>query len=376
MSAFFVKGWCPDAWRPMAAGDGLLVRIRPPLGRLTRAQTLALCDAAMAWGNGEVDVTSRANLQIRGVAEAGWRGLVEALLAVGLIDPDPEREARGAVLVAPDWQDGDDTQHIATALRERLADLPVLPGKVGFAIDAGPAPVLTRAPADFRVERAVDGRLLVRGEGRAAGVDVTRDTAVDALIALARWFVDSGGAAAGRMARHAAAVPGPATLVPAPVAPPPEAGAHPLGAAIALGFGRIAGTVLRDRIAAEPVTAIRVTPWRMLILEGGVPDNARDQSSVRAGVDACVGAPACPQASVATRDLARRLAPLVAGSLHVSGCAKGCARARPADVVLTGRDGRFDLALHARAGAGAPPLLGAFEPAQIIAHFSQPSGAA
>ena len=58
----------------------------------------------------------------------------------------------------------------------------------------------------------MDGRLLVRGEGRAAGVNVTRDTAVDALIALARWFVDSGGAAAGRMARHAAAVPGPATL--------------------------------------------------------------------------------------------------------------------------------------------------------------------
>jgi precorrin-3B synthase len=95
---------------------------------------------------------------------------------------------------------------------------------------------------------------------------------------------------------------------------------------------------------------------------------------VRAGVDACVGAPACPQASVATRDLARLLAPLVAGSLHVSGCAKGCARARPADVVLTGRDGLFDLALHAR--AGAPSLLGALEPAQIIAHFSQPSGAA
>ncbi|WP_334010711.1 hypothetical protein [Sphingomonas aerolata] len=78
----------------MAAGDGLLVRIRPPLGRLTRAQTLALCDAAMAWGNGEIDVTSRANLQIRGVTEAGWRGLVEALLAGGLIDPDSG--ARGA----------------------------------------------------------------------------------------------------------------------------------------------------------------------------------------------------------------------------------------------------------------------------------------
>ena len=29
-----VRGWCPNAWRPMAAGDGLLVRVRPRLGRL------------------------------------------------------------------------------------------------------------------------------------------------------------------------------------------------------------------------------------------------------------------------------------------------------------------------------------------------------
>ncbi|GAA3250900.1 hypothetical protein GCM10020258_06190 [Sphingomonas yabuuchiae] len=56
-------------------------------------------------------------------------------------------------------------------------------------------------------------------------------------------------------------------------------------------------------------------------------------------VDACVGAPACPQASVETRGLAVRLAPLIDGHLHVSGCAKGCARARAADWVLTGREG-------------------------------------
>ena len=66
-----IRGWCPTAWRPMAAGDGLLVRVRPSLGRLTREQMLGLCDAALAWGNGQIDVTNRANLQIRGVAEDG-----------------------------------------------------------------------------------------------------------------------------------------------------------------------------------------------------------------------------------------------------------------------------------------------------------------
>ena len=166
MSAFVVKGWCPDAWRPMMAGDGLLVRIRPPLGRLTRAQIIGLCAAAARHGNGQVDVTSRANLQIRGVSNDAWRPLIDAMLDLGLIDPDPAREARANILVAPDWREGDDTHRIASGLRARLHELPDLPGKVGFAIDAGVAPMLADASADFRIERAASGHLILRADGR------------------------------------------------------------------------------------------------------------------------------------------------------------------------------------------------------------------
>ncbi|KFL46261.1 cobalamin synthesis protein CobG [Sphingobium sp. ba1] len=84
-------------------------------------------------------------------------------------------------------------------------------------------------------------------------------------------------------------------------------------------------------------------------------------------VDACPGAPCCTQASVETRDLARRLAPHIAGRLHVSGCAKGCARPRAADVTLTGRDGLFDLSLNAR--AGGPAVHSALGPADLLAQF-------
>ena len=98
MSGFVVKGWCPDAWRPMMAGDGLLVRVRPPLARLTAAQVAGLCEAAVQYGNGQIDLTARANLQLRGVTEAGWPALLGALQALGLVDPDPVREGRGAIL--------------------------------------------------------------------------------------------------------------------------------------------------------------------------------------------------------------------------------------------------------------------------------------
>jgi precorrin-3B synthase len=39
-------------------------------------------------------------------------------------------------------------------------------------------------------------------------------------------------------------------------------------------------------------------------------------------------------------------------SLHLSGCAKGCARSGPATVTLVGRDGAFDLV---RGGGPADP---------------------
>ncbi|MDQ0837256.1 cobalamin biosynthesis protein CobG [Sphingomonas faeni] len=378
MNAFEVKGWCPDAWRPMMAGDGLLVRVRPPLGRLTRVQVLGLCEAATAYGNGQIDATTRGNLQIRGVREDSWRPLIEALLDLGLIDPDPTREARANLLVAPEWRAGDDTHRIAAALRARLPELPDLPGKFGFAIDAGAAPTLKDAPADFRIERAASGHLVLRADGRDLGTPLAPGTEVDHLIALAHWFVESGGTASGRMARHAAALPYWAAATEASAASIDRAqpGRHLLGTALGLPFGRVATSALRRLLEAEPaIVAIRPTPWHIVICEAVAlltvqPDPADFITAPSAPillVDACVGAPSCPQATVETRNLAHRLAPHVTGRLHVSGCAKGCARARAADVTLTGRYGRYDLAFDAR--AGAPPTRAGLDAAQILTHF-------
>ncbi|MET3709893.1 precorrin-3B synthase [Sphingomonas trueperi] len=371
MIGFQVRGWCPDAWRPMAAGDGLLVRVKPRLARLTRAQLLGLCEAALIHGNGLIDLTSRGNLQIRGVSETGWRALVERLIALGLVDADPEIEKRRNLLVAPDWQAGDDTHRIAGDLLTQLAALLPLPGKMGFVIDAGPMPLLADAPGDFRIERDPEGRLILRADGRATGAPVAVGEEAAALVRLAHWFVESGGAAAGRMARHAAPLPDWADggAVPAALAKPLPPGQHPLGALLGAAFGQLDAALLADALPVE-ARGVRITPWRSLLVEGadlhavGLITDATDPL-LRA--DACVGAPACPQASVETRVLARRLAPLVSGRLHVSGCAKGCARAQLADVVVTGRDGRFDLAFDAR--AGAPPAHAGLTPDALLALF-------
>ena len=359
-----VRGWCPTAWRPMMAGDGLLVRVRPSLGRMSREQAIGFCEAALTLGSGHIDVTNRAAFQIRGVPEADHRALMERLIAIGLAHADEERDAHVPILINPDWHEGDDSALIATELTARLRELPDLPAKVGFAIDAGPAPVLSDASADFRVERAASGALILRADGRIKGTPVNTADAAEGLIRMAHRFVASGGVQAGRMARHNAPLSEEAIEAPAPARSRAVALAATPGPFHAAPFGRIEAAELLA-IIADDARAVRVTPWRGLVLEGsGAP--ADDPSDPRLAADACPGAPACPQSSVATRELAARLAPYVPG-LHVSGCAKGCARPSQAAVVLTGREGVFDLAFNAR--AGAPPLHAGLWPDQIFAHF-------
>ncbi len=356
------RGWCPTAWRPMAAGDGLLLRVRPSMGRITAEQARLIARVAARHGNGAIDLTNRAALQLRGLDEAGWRAALDTLVAAELVDADPARETL-PLLVAPDWRDGDDTHRIATALSARLAELPPLPAKFGIALDAGAGCVLGNASADLRVERADTGALMLRADGRPTGVAISAGEEVDLIRALADWFVASGGTAAGRMARHDAALPAWAT---GGLRPRRSTGAlvddprsYPLP------FGRIDAEALAALTDRDGLTALRLTPWRALLLEG-VRAPKSDVGDLR-HVDACVGAPACPQASVATRPLATELAPLIAGTLHVSGCDKGCARRTQSDVVLTGRDGRFDLALDAR--ADTMPALRGLTYEQVLAHF-------
>lgn len=351
----------------MTSGDGLLVRVRPFHGRLTRAQALALCDAAETFGSGLIEVTSRANLQLRGITEAGWPGLLTVLAEHCLLDPDPASESRRNILLAPDWRTGDDCDKATRRLLTRLPELPALPGKVGFAIDAGPAPLLAEASADFRLERAATGALLVRADGHARGTPATSvEEAVALLMRLAHWFVDSGGPAAGRMRRHPAPLPGwaPATTAPAAPLGPLALGAHPQGTVYGLPFGRVAAPVLRAAVAPDRVTGVRLTPWRRLLVEeAAAPAPAGllgDNRDPRLSIDACPGAPLCEQASVATLPLAERLSGRIDGPLHVSGCRKGCARRQPAALCLSGRDGRYDLILEGRAD-GTPVLTGLSE---------------
>ncbi|MGH6800442.1 MAG: precorrin-3B synthase, partial [Methylocella sp.] len=151
------KGWCPGARRPMQAKDGLLVRLRISGGVVPAATMRGLAQAGRAHGNGLFDVSTRGNLQVRGVREECLPLLIETLDGLGLLDDNAAPEAVRNVLVSPlAGLDGrDDVSSAAKVLESALVsnkELHALPGKFGFLIDDGSGLSLGLIPADVRFD--------------------------------------------------------------------------------------------------------------------------------------------------------------------------------------------------------------------------------
>lgn len=355
MTASAIKGWCPSALRPMLSGDGLIVRLRPRGGRLSAEQAAGIAELTRRCGNGLIDLTGRANLQIRGVSEDRHEALVTGLARVGLVDDNRAMEAQRNIIVAPFWREGDDTQWLAIELEQALASRTLgLPEKFGFAVDCGPSRVLSKAPADIRIERSVDGGLVVRADGAETACAVSKDEAVDTTLSLAEWFIASGGVrnGRGRMSVHLA---GDAKL---PVAlngqVEPAASVSvipdliPSGALVGLALGQMQSETLD--FLARLGSGLRLTPWRMILVEGLRKMPHHDGLLTCADdpllhVVACTGAPACPGAHAETRKLAASLAPHLApdARLHVSGCVKGCAHPGAANITMVATPHGFDV---------------------------------
>jgi precorrin-3B synthase len=354
-----VYGWCPGALRPMMSGDGLVVRIRTPLGRLSQKQAKAIAALSQHHGNGLIDLSARANLQLRGISSQSHGAVIAGLQDLGLLDQDAATESRRNILLTPFWQPGDASHSIARSLERALnaAEDLVLPGKFGFVVDAGAQPHLQNCAADIRIECCGDTILLV-ADGAQTGCPVTVETAAEAALDLARWFLDHGGAAQGRgrmqalTARRAAPLSHSSPR--SSSAPQPSPGMTASGQLVALEFGQITAEAFATLADNGP---LRLTPWRMILVEDAqelatVPGVILDAADPRLQVRVCTGAPGCLQARAATRDLARDLAPRVPKGqiLHISGCAKGCAHPGPAALTLTATaTDTFDLIHHGKA---------------------------
>jgi len=404
------KGWCPGALRPMPSGDGLLVRLRLSCGELPVNSASAIAALAANHGNGGIDLTQRANLQLRGVRAESLPALTAALDELGLTGASPEAEAVRNVMVSPlagldpSCRDG---RVIARALEERLsrdATLHALPPKFGFAIDGGGRFPLGATGADvtlFADDAGAPWRI------RLAGADVSSEPveeaqAADVLVRVARAFLRAGlprmrdlvARDGGAAVLAAAGLAAEATRENASGQVQPSSGLHHISpecavAAVGLPFGRIEAVDLAALAGVCERTAIlRLTPWRMLF----VPFKDAEPAAIilkhcatrdlivapgdpRALIDACTGAPGCANATTSTRADAARLAAQqpqlfsARSRLHVSGCAKGCAHRGAARFTLVGRDGHYDLILNG--APGDAPYRAGITPAELAAAFTE-----
>jgi precorrin-3B synthase len=393
------KGWCPGARRPMQAKDGLLVRLRISGGVVSAATLRGLAQAGRDHGSGLFDLSARANLQLRGVRNELLPHLIETLDGLGLIDESAAAEAVRNVLVSPlAGLDGrTDAHSAAKALEAALADnkdLHALPGKFGFLIDDGSGLSLGAVPADVRFDWTGGIEPFAIGIGGHANeaiflgccggdnIPSIASRLAQAFLRLGsqmvepprqmRGLIKSCGAAA--IAALAGLRPGPprksgAIEEPCPVGLLRFSGRYCFGVGAA--FGRLDANML-DAAArgAEIFSAgeIRLTPWRALILpfvRPNEPDAMRacfaahrfivDPEDPRLAIAACGGASTCERGTTDTRSDALALM-LFARSfrktgvaLHVSGCAKGCARQAATPFTLVAHDGLYDLAVDATA---------------------------
>lgn len=361
MTSFVVQGWCPGALRPMMSGDGLVVRVRPRMGRLTAAQAQGLAQAARKHGNGLIDLSARANIQLRGVQPEAHLALLDDLAALHLLDASEAVERHRNIILSPFWE-GPEWEALHDAVAEALADpeFSNLPAKFGVALDIASPMVLRATSSDVRFEHHPQG-ILLRPDGFQTG-RLTQNVAeaAQALRTLLRWFQPRGiHQGRGRMAALAGqSLPEGFDTPMTPAHFTAQPGPHPLGFLVGFEFGQL--TV--DTLAALANSPIRITPWRMILMEGQgaptLPGLITQPDDPRLSVTACTGAPGCPQGLQPTRDLARRLAPQVPPGqhLHVSGCAKGCAHPAPCALTLTATEQGFTLTHNGRAGDPGQPF--------------------
>ncbi len=353
-----VRGWCPDLFTPMQSGDGWLLRLKPRLGRLSATAARSIAGQAARCGNGIIELTGRGNLQLRGLTLRAAEGFARFAVEAGLADPDPAAERRRNILVAP-LADADICD-VARRLGHALADddrLSALPGKFGFSVDAGGPLGLDGAAADVALRREQGGWQVRLGPdgAPAAAVDPARTA-----IALAHLWLASGAA---RPSRGGAAGPerGRAAIGWLP---------GPRAFGIGLPFGQMDATILQRLCALSERHGdgvLHLTPWRAIMLSGiaaADPAPLRQAIAELPGglviepddpvrrVSACIGQAGCASGSVDARADARALiqAGVRVPSLHVSGCAKGCAHPGPAAVTLVGASGRYGLVRAGRAG--------------------------
>jgi len=379
------RGACPGLSAPLQTGDGMLVRLLL-IGTIPLAAFSALCAAARTHGNGIIEITSRGSIQVRGLSAISAPKFAAAVATLDIAAEDGVPVLCNA-LAGLDAEEIFDSTSLAAELRCTIAQHSLaskLSPKVSIVIDGGGTADLEAVAADIRLRaQSVNGDVALcisagGDEARAAELGYVAPThAVEATLrlldAIARGGRDARArdilAAGGKQVFHDALTSCPglsrastsSVSVKAAAAGTETIGTHRLrdglyALGIGLGFGHADANSFEQLVGAAQtagVNGLRAAPGRALLAIGLTLAAARVFAEAaeqlgfivraddpRRNVVACAGAPICASAFIASRALAPVIAATAAaqlgGTVHISGCAKGCAHASAAALTVVG----------------------------------------
>ncbi len=173
---------CPDIYHPAIARDGLLTRLRIPGGVLTSAQCLAIANLLTSTGLDDLQVTNRANLQLRALGADLGPAVLTGLVKCGLVSGNTAIEGIRNIMLSPtagiDAEELIDVRslaHVWMDYLDRHPELGNLSTKFSVGFDGGGGVGIVDRPNDITLLAISDHEFelyLVLGERGSAPVPV------------------------------------------------------------------------------------------------------------------------------------------------------------------------------------------------------------
>jgi precorrin-3B synthase len=380
------ENFCPGVFHAVQAKDGLLIRIRVPGGLIEANQLRAVADLSHSFADGTIEITSRANLQLRAIRSQDLDQVVESISLAGLL-PSPQHDRVRNIVSSPiaglDSEELLDPRPLIRELDRRLqtdtafADLHP---KFSFAIHGGPRR-FSRDLDDISLDALNLGAasyLRFSLGGVSPGFVLKPGDAVACMLTSARMCIELAKesslpvrgkavvAIPGAMERILDALshmlqPSPLSLPASTVneallgiCPTPQDGRVSIIPSVPLGrLNPEQARYLADT-SNEWEGDLRLAPWRGVVL-GSIPKSAADKIVDHLhtiglscegrdgfqGIAACAGITGCDASLADVRGDAASLAQRLSGqavpfrwTVNLSGCDKQCARRHGATAEL------------------------------------------
>ncbi|AXC14309.1 Cobalamin biosynthesis protein CobG [Acidisarcina polymorpha] len=383
----------------------MLVRIRIPGGVIQASQLKTVAEASRMFADQEIEITSRANLQLRAIQQQDVEGLIHALADADLLPSRQHDRVRNIVaspLAGIDAEELIDVSALVRQLDEHLQMEPryaELHPKFSFGLHGG-GKKFSQDQEDLSleaVETPVGPRFQLFIAGQDLGFTVSTEESVSCLLQLAEACINlSMDNAVPARAKNILALPHGGNQLLSGVEhmlrPSTEQLAQPVFAEAPLGiqptahtgYVTIAPTVPLGRLSADQAEllaaittehhgGLRLAPWRGVVL-CGIPENeaigivdrleaaglsCSGRDGFR-GIAACAGSAGCDASFADVRAHATLLAEGLAGSdaakgwtVNLSGCEKQCARRHGATAEMIASESGYTLKIEGALAASS-----------------------